>query len=353
MAQIDTYRRSVASKKTQKTKAMQDRSREMAKISIENKKIINAKQQISRSKSMPTIKSKLRIIETSEKRIATLSKSVAQLDIKIARLEKAVNDEEKKVYREEEKLAKHRISEQEERSMALERQSTNLQSQLEEQEKIQKYMQDSISKLESVPKQIVVLFLASNPKNASTLRLDEEAREIEEMIRKTKHRDSVKFITKWAVRPLDILQAINEHNPTIVHFSGHGTTQNDLVLENPDGTAKFVSKDAIVYSMTTSSDNIKLVFFNNCFSSGQAESVVEHVDFAIGMSIAIGDQAAIKFAAQFYSSLGFGKTVYESFIQAKAALLLESICEQDTPELFSKNEGSEREVILVNPNITK
>lgn len=349
MTLIDTYRRNVASKKTQKTKAMQDKSRAMAKISSENKKIINAKQQIGRTKSMPTIKSKLRIIESSEKRIATISKTVALLDAKIARLEKIINDEERKVYREEERLNKQRILEQEEQSMAFAQQNTNIQSQLEDQGKIQREMLDSIHKLESAPKEIVVLYLASNPKNAVTLRLDEEAREIEEMIRKAKHRDSVKFVTKWAVRPLDILQAINEYDPTIVHFSGHGTEQNDLVLENPNGTVKLVSKEAIVLSMTTSSDNIKLVFFNNCFSSGQAESVVEHVDFAIGMNIAIGDQAAIKFAAQFYSSIGFGKTVYQAFMQAKTALLLESIIEEDTPELFSKNEGSEKEVKLVNP----
>lgn len=195
----------------------------------------------------------------------------------------------------------------------------------------------------------MVLFLSANPIDTQQLRLDEEAREIEDMIRKSKHRESVKFISKWAVRPLDILQAINEYNPTIIHFSGHGSEDNELALENPDGTTKLTSKEAIVQSMATASDNIKLVFFNNCYSNEQAKSVINHVDFSIGMNDSIGDKAAIIFAAQFYSAIGFGKTIYNSFNQSKSALMLEGIPEENTPELYSKVEGTEESVILVKP----
>lgn len=50
--------------------------------------------------------------------------------------------------------------------------------------------------------------MASNPIDVQALRLDEEAREIGEMIRKSEHRDSVSFVTKWAVRPEDLFQPI-------------------------------------------------------------------------------------------------------------------------------------------------
>ena len=36
------------------------------------------------------------------------------------------------------------------------------------------------------------------------MRLDEEARSIQEMIRKSEHRDSISFETRWAVRPSKI-----------------------------------------------------------------------------------------------------------------------------------------------------
>jgi len=60
------------------------------------------------------------------------------------------------------------------------------------------------------------------------------------------------------------------------------------------------------YSMMTLSDKIRLVFFNTCFSYGQAKAVVEHVGAAIGMKTSVGDDAARIIAAQFYSAIGFG-----------------------------------------------
>ncbi|WP_283771185.1 hypothetical protein QQL38_13630 [Pseudomonas syringae] len=40
----------------------------------------------------------------------------------------------------------------------------------------------------------------------------------------------LEFHTRWAVRPMDVFQAMNELKPTIVHFSGHGTTADTLVV---------------------------------------------------------------------------------------------------------------------------
>lgn len=126
------------------------------------------------------------------------------------------------------------------------------------------------------------------------------------MIRKSKHRDAVSFETRWATRALDVIQAINEKNPTIIHFSGHGSEDDEIVFQDNQGNAKLVSKEAIVQTMMSTSDEIKLVFFNTCFSYGQAQTMVQHVDAAIGMTTTIGDDAARVFAAQFYSAIGFG-----------------------------------------------
>lgn len=54
------------------------------------------------------------------------------------------------------------------------------------------------------------------------------------------------------------------------------------------------------------------------------------------MNKAIGDKAAITFAASFYRALGFNRTIQEAFDQAKTALLLEGVVEEDLPELLIK-----------------
>ena len=208
-----------------------------------------------------------------------------------------------------------------------------------------KYVID-ISKL---PTKIKVLFLASNPADQIQLRLDEEVRAITEKIRLSEYRDSVDLISRWALRTSDLLQALNEVNPQIVHFSGHGAENGDLVFTTEDGGTKFVSKEAISATIKTLSDKIHLVIFNSCFSSSQAENVVEYIDVSIGMKTPIGDEAARVFAAQFYSSLGFGQSVEQAFDQAIAALMLEGIPEENTPELYTKEGVDPSTLILVRP----
>src|SRR5699024_1962178 len=165
------------------------------------------------------------------------------------------------------------------------------------QQRMQFDMQKDIDQLKAVPETITVLFFATNPKGTSQLRLDEEARSIQEMIRKSEHRDSISFETRWAVRLLDILQAINDINADVIHFSVHGSNTSELILEYTDGSVKFFTKEAITQTIMSSSDKIHLIFFNACFSYEQAYEVVSHVDAAIGMTDSISDNAACAFAA--------------------------------------------------------
>jgi hypothetical protein len=211
----------------------------------------------------------------------------------------------------------------------------------------------AIEKLSLLPEQITVLFMAANPLDQAQLRLDKEARAITEIIRKSKHRDSVNLVSCWAIRPLDVLQALNEYRPRVVHFSGHGSDKDEIVFQDDNGQTKLVTKEAIVQTMAAASGEIQLVFFNTCYSQNQAEAVVKHVSVAIGMKTSIGDKAARVFAAQFYSAIGFGLSAVRAFDQAKAALMLEGIPEEETPELFVAAGVDASTLILVKPPGTK
>jgi hypothetical protein len=101
--------------------------------------------------------------------------------------------------------------------------------------------------------------------------------------------------------------------------------------------------------MAASSGEIQLVFFNSCYSRGQAEAVVQHVPAAIGMNTAIGDEAARIFSAAFYSAIGFGHSINRAFQQGIAALMLEGIPEESTPELFLGGGIDGEQLVLVCP----
>ena len=333
---IDTYRNNLLRKRDELSKLSSEKSRASEKRSQQKQNIISASNAIKRTSSQSTVRTKTAEIERAEKEIASIDKSIAELDKKIAQKEKEIAEEERKINSEEEKIRKRQLQEDKKRQQENERTLKKLNQAIETQKKQQEAMMVDIDALKAVPETITVLFFATNPKGTSQLRLDEEARSIQEMIRKSEHRDSISFVTRWAVRPLDILQAINEINPDVIHFSGHGAVSGDLILENTDGSPKPVTKEAITQTIMSSSDKIHLLFFNACFSYEQAQEIVQHVDAAIGMTTSIGDEAACTFAAQFYSSLGFGHSLKKAFEQAKGAMMLVSPTEADTPALYTK-----------------
>lgn len=349
MAVIDTYRNSKINKQKELATLASHKSKEFAKLSDLNKKINTASDAIKRTKNNSTITSKLKDIERYNREIANTNKKIADYESKIVRKEKEISDYQNKIDKEQNNIDKKRKIEADNIVRQQESNLRNINSTLGYHNEIQSNILSEINQLKKIPEKITVLFLASNPIDQVQLRLDEEARSISDMIKKTKHRDSVKFESCWALQPMDLLQALNDYNPAVVHFSGHGSDNDEIVFQSANGTAKLVSKEAIVQTMMVSADNIRLVFFNTCYSVNQAEAVSKIVDATIGMNTSIGDEAARIFSSQFYSSIGFGFSIAKAFQQAKALLMMEGIKEENTPQLFIKEGLNADEIILVKP----
>jgi hypothetical protein len=346
---LNTYRNNFQRKTQELAKLQQDKANEQKKLADKSVKINKASQAISRTKSASAINSKLREIAKLEKDSSNLSTMISGFETKISKKQKEIADIQKNIDREELKESKKRKQKSERQLREQERTFQTINNTLNKHGKLHVETLNAIEQIRNIPEKIVVLFLASNPIDQVQLRLDEEARSITEMITKSKHRDSIRFQTCWAVQPKDVLQAINEYNPSIVHFSGHGSDNDEIIFQTNNGTAKIVSKEAIVQTMVASSEEIRLVFFNTCYSRNQAEAVVEHVETAIGMNTSIGDEAALTFSSQFYSAIGFGFSVEKAFKQAKARLMLEGIPEQDTPELFINKGLEAKNIVIVKP----
>ena len=111
-----------------------------------------------------------------------------------------------------------------------------------------------------------------------------------------------------------------------------------------------MSAYAISTAMATASDTDARIVFNACFSDTQAASVVEHIEAAIGTSNSIPDETACTFAAQLYSSIGFGHSLKKAFDQAKAELILEGIPGEDIPQLYCRPDVAPDDMVLVQPN---
>jgi CHAT domain-containing protein len=195
---------------------------------------------------------------------------------------------------------------------------------------------------------IKALFLAANPKSTDRLAIDEEMHAIEQKVRAAEHRDALLFQQAWAIRPDDLLQLLNQHQPHIVHFSGHGSSEG-LSLVGDDGRARLVTTRALKRLFTTLKDNVRLVVLNACYSREQAQALVETIDCVIGMKESIQDDAAIAFASSFYRAIGFGRSIQEAFEQGITSLSLEEIPEEDIPDLLVKEGVDANKLVLIAP----
>ncbi|OUL18315.1 hypothetical protein BV372_34290 [Nostoc sp. T09] len=184
-----------------------------------------------------------------------------------------------------------------------------------------------------------ILLLAANPKGTSSLRLQEEEREIKERLRLAGY-GKVPVNSTGATRPRDIQQAMLDFKPQIVHFSGHGTGKNGLVFEDAVGQEKLVSSEALTNLFKLFSKRVECVVLNACYSESQAKAIVQHINYVIGMSQAIGDHAAIEFAVGFYTALGAGESIDFAYELGCNAIHLEGIPEYLTPVLYKRDKLS-------------
>lgn len=177
-----------------------------------------------------------------------------------------------------------------------------------------------------------ILILSANPTDTGRLRLDEEVREIQAGLERAKIREQFEIITKWAVRPDDLRRALLDHNPEIIHFSGHGGGTQGLALEDHVGKMQLVSSESLS-TLFSLFQGIECILLNACYSEAQAEAIHQHIDYVVGMNQAIGDQAAIKFAVGFYDALGAGRSYQDAYKFGCVSIALENIPESATPVL--------------------
>lgn len=183
-----------------------------------------------------------------------------------------------------------------------------------------------------------ILILSANPRNTDWLRLDEEIREIKTALKRSKYRDNFEVITEGAVRIDDLRRALLDCEPQIVHFSGHATANNNIVvkknsgqlqqqreasrlnspsggiaLENNSGEMQLVSTKSLTDLFKNFKNTIECVLLNACYSEVQAEEIHKHIYCVIGMERSIRDDAAIKFAQGFYDVIGAGRNYEDAF----------------------------------------
>ena len=191
-----------------------------------------------------------------------------------------------------------------------------------------------VEKLVQNQSKIKILFLSSNPLDANPLRLDKEMRDLEIELKVSKNRDLFEFIKFSAVRIKDLQDALLNHQPHFVHFSGHGRSEGVALLDNQADKVQIIQSEPLANLFKLFSNDIACVFLNSCYSREQAKLIRRFIPNVIGMNKSVPDSTAIEFATVFYKGIGAGREIGFSFELAKNSIDLHNIPGSDIPVLL-------------------
>ncbi len=198
-----------------------------------------------------------------------------------------------------------------------------------------------------------ILFLASNPTDTGKLQLEKELVNITTSLQEKQL--SFTVYQKWATKANEVQLEIVKRKPAILHFSGHGLgesyqgsraigrpsqIESGLIFQDASGNTKVMeTKDLKRMFEIFAKNNMKIgtVVLNACYSAEQAKAIMPFVDYVVGMTTAVGDEAAIVFAKEFYAILGETDNVEMAFDLAVNAISIENLKEEDTPKLFPRD----------------
>jgi len=189
---------------------------------------------------------------------------------------------------------------------------------------------------------IRILVLSSNPWSTGRILVAEEAREISDRIQEGPYRDKFEVHNHGAVRPKDLQRLLLTYEPQIVHFSGHGSKRQRVLLNGANGRAQALDQQGLKEFFAFYNKHVRLVLLNACFTKTQARLISDVVDYSIGTARPIGDKVSVAFAGAFYRALAFGKSITDAFRSAKVELALTRMARSRGIELFVRNKINER-----------
>lgn len=181
-----------------------------------------------------------------------------------------------------------------------------------------------------------ILVMTASPSDQPALRVRDEERQLRaSLLDGLGNRERLRLEVVRGATIDDILVEMNRVKPHILHIAAHGTKDGDLSFLNERGGEALVPLKGFAAAVQAAGDSLQMIVLNACYSRVAAKALVEHVDCAIGMRMAIGDSSAIEFTRGFYGALGYGCSVGQAYEQGLANIQL---------RLLPNNKGIELEV---------
>ncbi|WUR14601.1 CHAT domain-containing protein [[Empedobacter] haloabium] len=176
-----------------------------------------------------------------------------------------------------------------------------------------------------------ILMVSASPNDENRLRLGAEFRDIRHAHQRARKREEWTIESNEAVTVDDLRRALLDHRPAIVHFSGHGGGTTGLCFEDRDGNTHLTDGESLAQLFHHFKDSLKCVVLNACYSEVQAQAISKEIDYVVGMTDAVEDESAAKFAVAFYDAIFAGTDFQAAFSLGCTALDLNGMPDSDVP----------------------
>src|ERR1044071_3608135 len=168
-----------------------------------------------------------------------------------------------------------------------------------------------------------LLFLSANVDQNSPLAVDREYNRVKSALESigqwqrwragTEHLPAA----EWDQLPGQLLA----YAPTVVHFAGHGHSDGSVELSTHAGDRQRIQAAGLRSLFESYRGQIRVVVLNACYSDALASELVDHIDVVVGMTHAVSDDAAVRFAPAFYQQLAGGQSLETAFAVGRAVVL--------------------------------
>ncbi len=190
-----------------------------------------------------------------------------------------------------------------------------------------------------------VLFIAADPGRSDRQVVSDEMRHIEEAIRRNGRRDAVVLASRHGLRHDDLIRALREEKPDILHIAGHGDERGVHLIDPQTSRAVALGAESLARILRLF-DHLRGVVLTIPHSAAIADALVDTVDFAIGIEGVPSDKARRDLAGAFYDAVSAGDSIARAFGMGEAMFLSRHDA-TGQPCLASKGERADLEALTL------
>ncbi|SHN52761.1 CHAT domain-containing protein [Geodermatophilus obscurus] len=359
MARSDTLRSDITRLETTEAGLRRDLARQEDAAVKARAAATKKRQDAERTRSESTRRTALRSAAEQDKKLVAAEKSIGEIKTKLAANSKAQTDKRRSLT----------AAERSERQAADRDEQRRRREEKAHAREVGRLSRPTVRYVEvraPEPEPLRVLYLTANPEAEDSttvrpdgsittisryLRLDREVREVQQTLRGAKYRDLVTVAHRPAATAEDLIDALNDVRPHLVHFSGHGWT-GGIVFDNgdlDDPQDHPVEFDLLAQVLTATSTPPQVLVLNACETLHGADLLLPAVPVVIAMADTIDDTAAIVFARRFYAAIASAQPVGIALAQAQAAMRLTTPEDADLPQVAVRDDVDPDELVLVRP----